>query len=89
MKYILTRMNILSWVLFGLVVGIIANYIDPQKAQGGLMGAIVLGVLGALLGGFVGDLIFGVGVTGFNISSFIVAVIGTLVTPTQIGRAHV
>lgn len=72
-------MNIISWIVFGLVVGAIAHYMDPQPQQGGLLGTTVLGILGALLGGFLGDLLFGVGVTGFNLSSFIVAVIGALV----------
>lgn len=73
-------MNILTWIVFGLVVGIIANLIDPKPAQDGVFGTVLLGVLGALLGGFLGDLIFGVvGVTGFNLSSFIVAVIGSLI----------
>lgn len=72
-------MNILGWIVFGLVVGVIANVIDPQPERGGMPGTILLGVLGALLGGFIGDLIFGVGVTGFNLSSFLVAVIGSLI----------
>lgn len=72
-------MNIIAWVLFGLIVGVIANYLDPRASRGGVLGSIILGILGALLGGFLGDLIFGVGVTGFNLSSFIVAVIGALV----------
>ncbi len=72
-------MNILSWIVFGLIVGVIAHYLDPRRNQGGLLGTTLLGILGALLGGFLGDLIFGVGVTGFNLSSFIVAVIGALV----------
>ena len=72
-------MNILSWILFGLVVGVIANVIDPRPAQGGIFGAVILGIVGALVGGFVGDLLFGVGVSGFNLSSFIVAVIGSIV----------
>ncbi|RJO62344.1 GlsB/YeaQ/YmgE family stress response membrane protein [candidate division WS5 bacterium] len=71
-------MNILAWILFGLIVGVIANIIDPRPSQGGIIGAIILGVIGALLGGFLGNLIFGVGVSGFNISSFIIAVIGAL-----------
>lgn len=71
-------MNIISWVVFGLVVGVIANFIDPSPARGGLFGTILLGILGALLGGFLGDLLFGVGVSGFNLTSFIVAVVGSL-----------
>ncbi len=72
-------MNIISWIVFGLIVGIIANIIDSRPAQGGILGAIVLGIAGALVGGFIGDLLFGVGVSGFNLSSFIVAAIGSLV----------
>lgn len=72
-------MDLLSWVVFGLIVGIIANMIDPRPSYGGWLGAVVLGIVGAVVGGWIGDLIFGVGVTGFNLSSFIVAVIGSLV----------
>jgi uncharacterized membrane protein YeaQ/YmgE (transglycosylase-associated protein family) len=79
-------MNLLSWIVFGLIVGIIANIIDPRPAQGGLLGSVLLGILGSLLGGFLGDLIFGVGVSGFNLSSFIVAAIGSLLV-LVIGRA--
>lgn len=71
-------MTILAWVLFGLIVGIVANAIDPRKEEGGMLGAIVLGVVGALVGGFLGNLIFGVGVTGFNFPSFAIAVLGAL-----------
>lgn len=71
-------MNIVTWVLFGLVVGIVANLLDPVSASRGWLGTIAVGILGSLLGGFLGDLIFGVGVTGFNLPSFILAVIGSL-----------
>lgn len=74
----LVNMDIVSWVIFGLIVGIIANIIDPRPSSGGILGAIVLGIVGALLGGFLGNLLFGVGVTGFNFSSFIVAILGSL-----------
>lgn len=79
-------MNLLSWILFGLITGIIANIIDPHPARDGWLGTIILGVLGAILGGFLGNIVFGVGVTGFNVSSFTVAVLGTLLL-VFIGRA--
>lgn len=79
-------MNILAWILFGLIVGVIANMIDPAPQRGGILGAVVLGVVGALLGGFLGSLIFGIGVTGFDISSMIIAIIGALLV-LFIGRA--
>lgn len=72
-------MNIIFWIAFGLIAGFVANVFDPRPARGGLLGMLVLGILGAVLGGFLGDLLFGVGVTGFNLSSFIVAVVGSLI----------
>ena len=71
-------MDIIFWVVFGLIVGAIANILDPRPSQGGILGAVVLGVVGAVVGGFLGNWLFGVGVTGFNFSSFIVAVAGSL-----------
>lgn len=71
-------MNILAWIIFGGIVGLVANIIDPYQAKGGLLGAIILGVLGSMLGGFLGNLIFGFGVSGFNFPSFAVAVLGSL-----------
>lgn len=71
-------MSILTWIIFGLIVGVIANVLDPATEQGGLLGAIVLGIAGAIVGGILGNLIFGVGVSGFNLSSFVVAVLGSL-----------
>jgi len=47
-------MGILSWILFGLVVGIIAKLLMPGRDPGGFIITILLGVAGALLGGFVG-----------------------------------
>jgi uncharacterized membrane protein YeaQ/YmgE (transglycosylase-associated protein family) len=71
-------MDLLAWIAFGLITGVIANVIDPRPSAGGILGAVVLGIVGAVVGGFLGNLLFGVGVTGFNISSFIVAVAGAL-----------
>jgi uncharacterized membrane protein YeaQ/YmgE (transglycosylase-associated protein family) len=71
-------MNILSWILFGLVVGIIANAIDPSPNRGGNLGSVLLGIVGALVGGFLANLIFGVTVTGFSMTAFLVAVVGSL-----------
>ena len=47
-------MGILSWILFGLVVGIIAKLLMPGRDPGGFIVTMLLGVAGALLGGFVG-----------------------------------
>ncbi len=79
-------MNILLWVVFGLLVGIVANAIDPRPAQGGALGAIILGIIGAVVGGFIANLLFGVGITGFNLTSFAVSVLGALFV-LMLGRA--
>lgn len=79
-------MNFLAWILFGMIVGVIANLIDPRSSEGGLLGAIVLGIVGALVGGFLGNLVFGVGITGFNFPSFAIAVLSSLLL-LFVGRA--
>lgn len=71
-------MAILWWILFGLIVGIVANIIDPRPAKGGIATAIILGIAGALVGGFLGSLVLGIGITGFNLSSLALAIIGAL-----------
>jgi uncharacterized membrane protein YeaQ/YmgE (transglycosylase-associated protein family) len=47
-------MAILSWILFGLVVGIIAKFFTPGRDPGGFIVTVLLGIAGALLGGFIG-----------------------------------
>jgi len=48
-------MGILGWVLFGLVVGIVAKLVMPGKDPGGIIITILLGIVGALIGGFLGQ----------------------------------
>ena len=70
-------MNIIYWTIFGLIVGTVTNFILPSTG-GGFVSAILLGVAGAVLGGYLGENFFSVGVTGFNLPSFIVAVLGAM-----------
>ncbi len=79
-------MDLLAWIIFGLITGVVANAIDPHPSSGGVVGAIVLGVVGAVIGGFIANLTFGVGVTGFNVTSFAVAILGALLL-LYVGRA--
>jgi uncharacterized membrane protein YeaQ/YmgE (transglycosylase-associated protein family) len=79
-------MNIITWVLFGMIVGVVANAIDPSPNRGGVLGSILLGIVGALVGGFLANLLFGISVTGFNLTSFLVAVAGSLLL-LFLGRA--
>jgi len=72
-------MGILSWIILGLIAGFIASKIVNQTGSGMIMD-IALGVVGAIVGGFIFSGIFGMsGVTGVNIWSIIVSVIGAVV----------
>lgn len=73
-------MNLFTWVLLGLLAGGIAKLIFPGKDPGGCLVTVGIGILGALLGGFLGTTVFGWGtVTGFNMKSLGIAILGSLV----------
>ncbi len=73
-------MGIISWIIFGLIAGTLAECILPGKDPGGIIVKIIVGIIGAFIGGFIGTRIFGLqGVTGFNLHSFIIAIVGAIV----------
>ncbi|MCW3168503.1 GlsB/YeaQ/YmgE family stress response membrane protein [Chryseobacterium sp. 09-1422] len=71
-------MGILTWIIFGLIAGAIAKALHPGNDPGGWVITIIIGILGSMLGGWIGSMIFGVDVTGFNFSSFLVAIGGSV-----------
>lgn len=71
-------MSIIAWIVLGLIAGFIASQIVKGRGEG-VVGDIVVGVVGALVGGFLFNLIGATGVTGFNLWSLFVAVIGSIV----------
>jgi uncharacterized membrane protein YeaQ/YmgE (transglycosylase-associated protein family) len=72
-------MGILSWIILGLVAGALAKLIMPGKQGGGFIITTVLGVIGALVGGFLGTRVFNFGeVTEFDLRSVGIAVLGAL-----------
>lgn len=71
-------MSILGWLILGLIAGFIASKIVNKSGQGMIMD-MVLGIIGAVVGGFLFNQFGAAGVTGFNIYSMIVAVIGSIV----------
>jgi len=71
--------GILLWIIFGLIVGAVAKWIVPGSGPGGWLGDIIVGIIGALLGGWLYGIFSHVGVTGFNIGSFICAIVGAVV----------
>jgi uncharacterized membrane protein YeaQ/YmgE (transglycosylase-associated protein family) len=71
-------MGIISWIILGLIAGFIGSKIVDKQGQG-LWLNIALGIVGALVGGFLFDFFGAAGVTGFNIYSMIVAIVGSIV----------
>ncbi|MFZ1415088.1 MAG: GlsB/YeaQ/YmgE family stress response membrane protein [Defluviicoccus sp.] len=72
-------MGILSWIVFGLVAGLLAKFIVPGRDPGGLIVTILLGIAGAVVGGFIGTQLGFGAVDGFNVGSFFTAVIGAII----------
>lgn len=72
-------MGILSWAIFGLIAGLLAKFIMPGRDPGGFIITILLGIAGAVVGGYIGTALGYGGVDGFNIGSFAIAVLGAVV----------
>ncbi|MEW6496100.1 MAG: GlsB/YeaQ/YmgE family stress response membrane protein [Cyanobacteriota bacterium] len=75
--------GIIAWIVLGLIAGAIAKAIYPGHQGGGILATIGLGILGALVGGWLGNALFGVGagatVGAISIPSIIFAIIGALI----------
>ena len=71
--------GIISWIVIGLIAGILGKLIMPGRDPGGFLLTIVIGMIGALVGGFVVQLLGGAGLTGFNLWSILVATLGAII----------
>jgi uncharacterized membrane protein YeaQ/YmgE (transglycosylase-associated protein family) len=71
-------MGILAWIVLGLIAGAIAKAIMPGKDPGGFIVTALIGIVGAFLGGFLGNMITGSGLNGFSLWSILLAVVGAL-----------
>ena len=73
-------MGIIGWIVVGLVVGALAKLIMPGKDPGGFIVTILIGIVGSILGGFIGKAIFGGGIGGFfNLRTWVLGLIGSLI----------
>ncbi len=72
-------MGVLSWIIFGLIAGAIAKAIHPGKDPGGWLITIIIGIVGGIVGGFIGMALGWGDVNGFNIRSFLLAVVGAVI----------
>jgi len=73
------KIGVVSWIVVGLISGALAKLIMPGRDPGGFLITIVIGMIGALVGGLVVQLLGGTGVTGFNIWSILVATLGAII----------
>ena len=71
-------MSVLAWMALGLIAGLVASNILSRSGQGLLLD-IVLGIIGAVVGGFLFTAIGATGVTGFDLYSMLVAIVGAIV----------
>jgi uncharacterized membrane protein YeaQ/YmgE (transglycosylase-associated protein family) len=73
-------MGIIGWIVLGLIAGAIAKAILPGRQGGGWLITLILGVVGALVGGFIGSAIFGIGLEEFwSIQTWLVAIAGSII----------
>ncbi len=73
-------MGIFSWILFGLLAGAVARALTPGRQSIGCFGTLAIGVIGALLGGFLGEAVFDDEIRfGWDLKPFLISVLGAIV----------
>jgi uncharacterized membrane protein YeaQ/YmgE (transglycosylase-associated protein family) len=71
--------GIVSWILVGFIAGLLAKLLLPGDDPGGLIVTTVIGMVGAVVGGILIAILGGVGATGFNVWSILVATLGAII----------
>jgi len=71
-------MGIISWIVFGLAAGALAKWVMPGRDPGGVVVTMLIGIAGAFIGGYIATLLGFGNVTGFDIRSLIIAVLGAV-----------
>lgn len=72
-------MSILAWIVVGIIAGFLAKAVVPGEGPGGILGDLIIGIIGAILGGWLFNAFGHVGATGINLWSILVAFIGSVV----------
>jgi len=72
-------MDILSWIVVGVIAGFLAKAVMPGEGPGGVLGDLVIGIVGALIGGWIMHSLGSAGATGLNLWSIFVAFVGAVV----------
>jgi uncharacterized membrane protein YeaQ/YmgE (transglycosylase-associated protein family) len=72
-------MDIIAWIVVGIIAGFLAKSVVPGEGPGGVLGDLIVGVIGAILGGWLFNYFGHIGATGLNIWSIVVAFVGGVV----------
>ncbi len=72
-------MGLISWIVVGLIAGALAKLVLPGDDPGGIIVTAIIGMVGAVVGGFVFGIFGGTGTTGFNVWSILVATVGAII----------
>lgn len=72
-------MDWIAWIVVGIIAGFLARAVVPGEGPGGVLGDLIIGIVGALIGGWIFRAFGHVGVTGFNLWSILVAFVGGVV----------
>lgn len=72
-------MGLISWIIIGALAGWIASMLTGRNKNMGALANIIVGIIGGLIGGFIMNIFGGSGITGFNIWSLLVSVLGAVV----------
>lgn len=81
-------MGILGWIIVGIIAGLLAKAIIPGDQDLGIFMTMALGIVGAILGGWIMSIITGTGVTGFDLRTILVATVGALVVLLVVGMVR-
>ena len=71
-------MGLISWIVFGLIAGAVAKFLMPGRDPGGCIITMIIGVVGAVLGGFIATTLGFGGIGGFDFRSLCIAILGAL-----------
>ncbi len=72
-------MGFISWIILGLIAGVLAKWIMPGKDGGGFIMTVILGIAGAIVGGWVGSLVGISSTGGFSLGGIFMATVGALI----------
>ncbi len=71
-------MGLVSWIVMGLIAGVVAKMLLPGRDPGGCIITVVIGVIGAVIGGFVATWLGFGGISGFDLRSLVIAILGAI-----------